>query len=443
MGQAASACTGALPARSRRSSKSPGRQQIAAAESANPSLLRSQGPAYPDAVALIKAKGAKTGKGREADVLALEVSQPLREFVVPGSKNSRGTVFRVPQHLQLVRRIGSGAYACVASFTDQRTGECMAVKKISSAFDDLIDGKRVLREVRILRQLDHENIIRIRDLFPPEVADFEDVYIATDLMESDLEKVIMSKQKLEELHHQVFVYQILRGVVYLHDLSITHRDLKPANILVNQNCDVKICDFNLARVMHQKADAPCLNLTDVVVTRWYRAPEVSLMQSTYTAAIDLWSIGLILCEVIMRKPLAPGKDDHSQIRSIVAAFGYPTSEELTWLPDNGYGRHFLAGCPKTPKPSWQSILPIASEAAREAAAAMVKFHPAARASAKGAMELRYFSKLRAEDKQKYGDVVRTPSGPIDWSFDDFEPTKKNLQVRLLAECAHFHPEILV
>lgn len=318
----------------------------------------------------------------------------------------------------------------------------MAVKKIAGAFDDLIDGKRVLREVRILRQLDHENIIRITDLFPPHVADFEDVYIATELMESDLGKVIVSKQKLEEAHHQVFVYQILRGAAYLHGLHIAHRDLKPENILVNRVCDVRICDFNLARVMHQKDHGPCLNLTDVVVTRWYRAPEVSLTESKYTDAIDVWSIGLILCEVISRKPLAAGKDDQGQIRAIVAALGFPTDEELSWLPENGYGRRFLESCAKLPKRAWETILPSASDAARETAAAMVKFNPAARTSAKGAMGMRYFSNLRAVDEQKFGAMVCEPTEPIDWTFDDFEPTKQLLRLRLLGECAHFHPELL-
>lgn len=370
-----------------------------------------------------------------------ELRGQLREFMVPGRPPSKEVVFRVPSRLRLVGRIGSGAYACVAAFQDAGTGERMAVKKISNAFLDVQDGKRVLREVRLLRQLDHENIIRIIDMFPPELADFDDVYIATDLMETDLERIIISKQRLEELHCQVFMYQILRAISYLHRLDVAHRDLKPANVLVNKNCDVKICDFNLARVMHQPDKTPCLNLTGVVVTRWYRAPEVMLMESAYTASIDIWAVGLILCELIRRKPLAHGKTDQSQVLSIISAIGFPDADELDWLPKDSYGWRFLDGCPKTPKIAWSNILPAASKPACNAAAAMVRYDPAARVTARGAMELSFFSKLRAEDHTRHGEADK-PSIPLDWSFDDFLPTKEILRVRLLSECAHFHPEIL-
>ncbi|CAK0805705.1 unnamed protein product, partial [Prorocentrum cordatum] len=122
----------------------------------------------------------------------------LREVIVDGKSDGNKATFRVPIHLELVKKVGSGAYGCVASFKDARTGEKFAVKKVSNAFDDLVDGKRILREVKLLRQLDHDNIIRILDMFPPPGPDFEDIYIVTDLMETDLHRVIYSKQPLTE-----------------------------------------------------------------------------------------------------------------------------------------------------------------------------------------------------------------------------------------------------
>jgi len=131
-----------------------------------------------------------------------------------------------------------------------------------------------------LEFFDHENIVSLLDIQrPPQQSGYDDVYIVTELMEADLHKLIYSKQKLSDDHYQYFMYQLLRGVLFLHSANIMHRDLKPSNILVNMNCDLKICDFGLARGFggaddpHQQQEK-----TIYVVTRWYRAPEIMLNQ---------------------------------------------------------------------------------------------------------------------------------------------------------------------
>lgn len=113
-----------------------------------------------------------------------------------------------------------------------------------------MDAKRIYREMKLLRHLgDHENVIRILDIMtmPPNCHDFDDIYIVTDLMESDLERIITSNQPLSDAHFQYFLYQLLRGMKYIHSAKVLHRDLKPSNLLVNANCDLAICDFGLAR----------------------------------------------------------------------------------------------------------------------------------------------------------------------------------------------------
>ena len=100
------------------------------------------------------------------------------------------------------------------------------------------------------------------------------------------------------------MYQLLRGCLYIHPSNIIHRDLKPSNLLLNKNCDLKVCDFGLARGYEETTTT----LTEYVVTRWYRAPEVILNASHYTYAIDCWSIGCIFAELIGRAPLFPGDD---------------------------------------------------------------------------------------------------------------------------------------
>jgi len=359
----------------------------------------------------------------------------LHEVTVDGKADGKST-FRIPAHLELVKKVGSGAYGCVASFKNTKNGEKIAVKKITNAFDDLVDGKRILREVKLLRQLDHDNIIRILDMFPPKSIDFEDIYMVTDLMETDLHRVIYSKQPLTEEHHQYFVHQLLRGLVYLHSASIVHRDLKPSNLLVNKNCDLKICDFGLARVL-QSEEQDSLGRTDYVVTRWYRAPEVVLLASEYTVSIDVWAVGCILCELVARKPAFAGKDHLDQIRKIVSVLGTPAEEELTWLPNDGPARAFLKKCPSAHKAHWPGILPGASAAAVEAIEAMLRFDPTARVTVQGAMRLRYLDSLFEEE-----DLEHDTRSTADWDFDDFKPTKPLLQSLIYCECASFHPEIL-
>ena len=148
----------------------------------------------------------------------------------------------------LIKPIGHGAYGVVISALNAETGDKVAIKKIPHAFDDIIDAKRILREIKLLRHFQHENIISVLDILPPpSVSEYEDVYIISDLMETDLHRIIYSRQPLSGDHVQYFMYQILRALKYMHSTNVLLRDLKPANLLLNSNCDLKICDFGLAR----------------------------------------------------------------------------------------------------------------------------------------------------------------------------------------------------
>ena len=162
-----------------------------------------------------------------------------------------------------------------------------------------------------------EQIIGIRDVIPPPIPRaFNDVYIGMEFMETDLHQIIRSGQELSEEHCQYFLYQILRGLKYIHSAGVIHRDLKPSNLLLSANCDLKICDFGLAR---PSSDSDMM--TEYVVTRWYRAPELLLNSTDYSAAIDVWSVGCIFMELIDRRPLFPGRDHMHQMRLITEVRG--------------------------------------------------------------------------------------------------------------------------
>ena len=196
-----------------------------------------------------------------------------------------GNMFEVQARYAPIKPIGKGAYGVVCSARNVDTDEKVAIKKIANAFENAVDAKRTLREMKLLRHLKHENVIRIVDVVRPKksVPDYNDVYVMYELMDTDLHQIIRSNQPLSDDHCQYFIYQLLRGLKYVHSANVLHRDLKPSNLLLNANCDLKICDFGLARTGHVMTEF----MTEYVVTRWYRAPELLLSCSEYTSAIDV------------------------------------------------------------------------------------------------------------------------------------------------------------
>ena len=141
--------------------------------------------------------------------------------------------------------IGIGAYGVVCSAVHKKTNDKVAIKKIPSVFDVKEVAKRTYREIKILKHFKHDNIIHIREILKPKgsLSDFRDVYVVFDLMESDLHRIIYSKQELTEEHVRYFLYQILRGLKYIHSAHVVHRDLKPSNLLVNEDCQLRVGDF--------------------------------------------------------------------------------------------------------------------------------------------------------------------------------------------------------
>ena len=195
------------------------------------------------------------------------------------------------------------------SATDAQTGDNVAVKKVSSVFDSTLDARRTLREIRLLRRIYHENIISLRDCFPPpaaamptrpvlsgshdamdtqRTASFKDIYLVYDLMDTDLHQVIRSPQLLESSHVRFFSYQLLRGVAYLHSAGVIHRDLKPSNLLLNANCDLKICDFGLVSFHSDIAlSFLCLVFVEISLASCGKIENLRVHQTIYHQSIYL------------------------------------------------------------------------------------------------------------------------------------------------------------
>uniref|UniRef100_A0A672GK18 Mitogen-activated protein kinase n=1 Tax=Salarias fasciatus TaxID=181472 RepID=A0A672GK18_SALFA len=234
----------------------------------------------------------------------------------PGSESVKGQVFDVGPRYTDLSYIGEGAYGMVCSALDNVTRQRVAIKKISP-FEHQTYCQRTLREIKILLRFHHENIIGINDILRARHIDnMRDVYIVQTLMETDLYKLLKS-QRLSNDHVCYFLYQILRGLKYIHSANVLHRDLKPSNLLINTTCDLKICDFGLARIADPEHDHTGF-LTEYVATRWYRAPEIMLNSKGYSKSIDIWSVGCILAEMLSNKPLFPGKHYLDQLNHILA-----------------------------------------------------------------------------------------------------------------------------
>ncbi|KAL4657317.1 serine/threonine-protein kinase NLK [Arapaima gigas] len=288
--------------------------------------------------------------------------------------------------------IGCGMYGVVWAVTDPRDGKRVALKKMPKVFQTLSSCKQFLRELQVLIFCKHDNLLSILDVVqPPHVDYFEEIYLVTELMQSNLHSVIYSPQVLTSDHVKVFMYQILRGVKYLHSAGILHRDLKPGNLLVNSNCFLKICDFGMARAEEPDELA---HMTQEVATLYYRAPELLMGARHHSSAVDMWSLGCIFGELLGRRFLFEGKTPIQQLDRITDLMGTP-SEEAMQMACEGAKAHILKGPKK--KPAILKLYAMSSGVSRSAIeflSVLLELDPAKRISAHNALSHIYLREGR-------------------------------------------------
>lgn len=308
------------------------------------------------------------------------------------SGNSSNTVQQPNQETQPDRPIGYGAFGVVWSVTDPRDGKRVALKKMPNVFQSLVSSKRVFRELKMLCSFKHDNVLSALDILqPPHIDFFQEIYVITELMQSDLHKIIVSPQHLSTDHIKVFLYQILRGLKYLHSARILHRDIKPGNLLVNSNCLLKICDFGLARV--EEADSSKA-MTQEVVTQYYRAPEILMGARHYSSAVDVWSIGCIFGELLGRRILFQAQTPIQQLELITDLLGTPSVEDMSSACEAA--RKHMLRRPAKP-PSLAALYTLSSQATHEAVhllSQMLVFNPDKRISVIDALAHPYLDEGR-------------------------------------------------
>lgn len=337
-------------------------------------------------------------------------------------------VWCIPVRYDNMQAVGSGAYGQVCSCFDKVNNIKVAIKKLARPFQSPIHAKRTYREVRMLKHMNHENIIGLIDIFTPATCleDFEDVYLVTQLMGADLNNIVKT-QKLSDDHVQFLVYQILRGLKYVHSAGIIHRDLKPSNVAVNEDCELKILDFGLARHADEE-------MTGYVATRWYRAPEIMLNWMHYNQTVDIWSVGCIMAELLTGKPLFPGTDHIDQLTRIMSLVGTPGPELLKKITSDE-ARRYIMSLPQMRKKDFKQYFRGANPQAIDLLERMLDLDPDTRITAVEALAHPYL--------HQYADPSDEPESEVyDQSFEDRELNIEEWRRLVYDEVNSFNPRPL-
>nr|XP_048307169.1 mitogen-activated protein kinase 13 [Myodes glareolus] len=320
------------------------------------------------------------------------------------------TAWELPKTYLAPAHVGSGAYGAVCSAIDKRTGEKVAIKKLSRPFQSEIFAKRAYRELLLLKHMHHENVIGLLDVFTPasSLRNFQDFYLVMPFMQTDLQKIM--GMEFSEDKVQCLVYQMLKGLKYIHSAGVVHRDLKPGNLAVNEDCELKILDFGLAR----HADP---EMTGYVVTRWYRAPEVILSWMHYNQTVDIWSVGCIMAEMLTGKTLFKGKDYLDQLTQILKVTGVPGAEFVQKLKDKA-AQSYIQSLPQSPKKDFAQLFPRASPEAADLLDKMLELDVDKRLTAAQALAHPFFEPFRdpeeeTEAQQPFDDTLEHEKLTVD------------------------------
>ena len=372
----------------------------------------------------------------------------------------------------LIKRLGQGSGGSVFSAKNKLTGEKVAIKEVYNIFDDYIGARRMLREISVMILLTHPCIIKIKEVIIKN-SDFNTLFIVMEYAETDLRKIIKSPSFLDHEQVRYLFYQALVGLRYMHSANILHRDLKPANILINSDCSLKICDFGLSRSMETslniterenievkdavepgKADilmrelfidttgrGKKRKLSGHVVTRWYRAPELILLDKNYDRQIDVWSLGCVFAELltmmrdnapyyIERGPIFPGKScfplspdignssfkngypasDKDQLNVIMEILGTPCDEDLQCF-DNSMAISYIKSFSINEKKPLNLLFPGSTPEEIDVLTKMLVFNRQKRITLDELLEHPYFQNIRNSELEILATI------PANFEFD--------------------------
>ncbi|KAI5360740.1 Putative serine/threonine-protein kinase, active [Septoria linicola] len=327
---------------------------------------------------------SQDGASKEAEA---PQERKLLRFHAPTWRPTRSV-----ERFDRLNHIEEGSYGYVSRAKEEATGEIVAIKKLKM---DLIRDcgfpVTALREIQTLQASKHRHIVNLREVVTGQGETAGDVYLVMDFLEHDL-KTLQAEMEEPFLPSETktLMLQLGSAVEFLHTHWILHRDLKTSNILMNNRGEIKLADFGMARFVGDPAPK---NLTQLVVTLWYRSPELLLGTTTYDSSVDIWSLGCIFGELLTRNPLLQGKNEVEQLSKIFELCGIPTEE--TWpgfkrLPNARSLRLPSAASRQAQGSIVRSKFPTLTNAGVGLMNSLLSLNPERRPSAKEMLEHEYF-----------------------------------------------------
>ncbi|KAI8778249.1 cyclin-dependent kinase 2 [Biomphalaria glabrata] len=286
------------------------------------------------------------------------------------------------ENFQKIEKIGEGTYGVVYKAREKISGKHVALKKIRLDAESEGVPSTAIREISLLKELDHPNVVRLLDVIHCDMK----LYLVFEYLTKDLKKYMDSFPSNEQINPALiksYMFQLLSGISYCHSHRVLHRDLKPQNLLIDMQGNIKLADFGLARAF----GVPVRTYTHEVVTLWYRAPEILLGSRFYSTPVDVWSLGCIFVEMVRRQALFPGDSEIDQLFRIFRTLGTP--DETTWpgvtsLPD------YKSSFPKWPVKDVGALVPGLCTDGIDLLQKMLTYEPSKRISAKMAIHHPFF-----------------------------------------------------
>lgn len=291
----------------------------------------------------------------------------------------------IGEDYEKIEKIGEGTYGVVYKARHKKTDKIVALKKIRLENEDEGVPSTAMREISLLKELRHKNIVYLQDVHLTESR----LYLVFEFLSMDLKRYLDNLPEDEFIGKMLlksYLYQILDALLFCHKRRVIHRDLKPQNLLIDSNGIIKLADFGLARAFI----IPIRVYTHEVVTLWYRAPEVLLGCKRYTTPVDMWSVGCIFAEMATKKPLFHGDSEIDQLFRIFRTMGTPTEE--TWPGFTSLEAY------KPTFPSWKrnvcrALVPQLDSVGLDLLEKMLIYDPHKRLNAKAAVDHAYFDDL--------------------------------------------------
>ncbi|KAF9909173.1 Cyclin-dependent kinase 3 [Lobosporangium transversale] len=296
---------------------------------------------------------------------------------------------------QKIEKIGEGTYGIVYKATHKETGVVVALKKIRLENEDEGVPSTAIREISLLKELRHVNVVQLLDIIHEE----SKLYLVFEFLDLDLKKYMDTRPGTTSTGLPIdqvkdFLYQLLQGIEFCHARRILHRDLKPQNLLLDETRTLKLADFGLARAF----GIPLRTYTHEVVTLWYRAPEILMGSRHYSTAVDMWSVGCIFAEMITKRPLFPGDSEIDELFKIFKLRGTPTPE--IW-PGCEKLKNYKTQFPNWDRQALQTVVPDLDQEGIDLLDQMIEYDPSKRISAKRALLHPFFDDIR---RSRVGDA---------------------------------------